>query len=130
MLDGVLVLPTELNRTELALFNGLSVIADIGVVHFLPAERFKQLLESKQLHLSRLDGYTDDTREGMYPEINLVKSSCMDIQIEQALRKAPDRQSRHEQAMMIRKMTYVHCWFKGTPTSKYMWNNQCNRYWY
>lgn len=122
MLDGVLVLPIELAPTEAALFSGLSVIADIELVHFLPAERFRQLIESNQLHLSRLDGYTDDTREGKYPEINLDKSSNMDVQIERGFQMTPDRRSTYEQALITRKMTYVHCWFKGEPTSDYMWN--------
>lgn len=121
MSDGVLLLHNPLNSTEAALFNNLFVNTDINLVHFMPANRFIQLLESKQIYLRRLDGYTDDSMEGIYPEINLLESSDMDIQFELAFRTVPDRQSRYQQALIARKMTYIHCWFKGNPSNRYMW---------
>lgn len=122
MVDGVCIVPTELNLTEKSFFSGVSVNHDIQLVHFLSIERFKQLLESNLLHLSRIDGYADDTTECLYPQINLEKSSNMNVQIEDAFRMTPDRFARYNECLVMRKMTYVHCWFKGDSSNEYMWN--------
>jgi Protein of unknown function (DUF2971) len=69
-----------------------------------------------------VDSYKDDTGEAVYPEINLVKSSNMDTQIDEGFSTTPNRRARYEVALTTRRMTYVHCWFKGEPDNEYMWN--------
>ena len=68
MMDGVLVMPFRMSPNECEYFNNLLIIEDIPICHFLKAEYFETLLNSRRLHVNRVDGYSDDRTEGMRAE--------------------------------------------------------------
>lgn len=115
--------PTALDARLFAEF--LSPLpGDMPIFHFLPLSYFDLLLRSGELSLKRCDTFADDPDDGRLPERNKVEHSRtvsdLNRNYNQDIKFASPSEN-YQQAEILRRNTFVHCWFSGRPNNARMW---------
>src|ERR1051326_1760924 len=91
---------------------------DQKITHYMRASYFMSLVREKQLTMKRLDQYVDDPEEGTIPGEDAIGIDPIMIAL------GANREFRDSQRAAIelmRRRSYVHCWFGQVSEDPYMW---------
>jgi hypothetical protein len=105
--------------------NTFSLIPTQPLYHYLPIGRFQSLIESHALYLRRIDCFEKDNLEGKIPQANHTEVSSLGVQLMEqiGLTKKFIENRNYSTDHILRKFTYVHCWFGNETEDQDMWTN-------